>query len=195
MGYYRMLGFGDRDRLKLLESFACAAAPRLHAIIGIDGQQAVAIATGLRHSCRMGRTDPTKRLVVFHSGGKGLPECKSTMARVDQRGRKKRLRHELLDITTFVRTDDTRAGWRHAITHLVASGAEDQFGMVFHLGGVADPSDIGGDFDVLLPMIGDQTLVVMLDTRRDRAPVARRYRAMVEQEGWNGIKIGGLAVL
>jgi len=191
--YYRMLGFGDRDRLKLLESLAIAAAPRLHAIVGLHGQMTVALAQGVRHSCRMGHVDPTKRLLCFHWGcGSELQDCKGTLAWIDQRARKQRRRHELLDITSFVRTEEVRDGWQHAITQLVAAGAESQFGLLFHLGG-GQSADIAGDFDVLLPMIGDDTLVVLCDVRT--GGVAKRYREMVEREGWNGIKIGGLAVL
>lgn len=189
---YKMLGFSHRDRLMLLDQFAYAAHPRLHAIIGIGAELTIAVANGIRRSCRKCRLDPSKRALCFHWGGHGLQECKAKLAQVDQRHRKRRLRHELLDVTSFVKSADTRDGWRHAITQLVAADREGQFGMVLHLGeGGAD--DIAGDFDVMMPMIGDATLLLL--RCEQRAGPMQYYDRMLRQEGWNGIIVGGLAVL
>jgi len=189
---YQMLGFRHRDRLTLLDHLAYAAHPRLHAIIGIGAELTIAVANGLKRSCRQNRIDPSKRVLCFHWGGHGLQECKATLARVDQRGRKRRLRHELLDITSFIKTGDARDGWRHAVTQLVVAERDGQFGMIVHLGeGRAD--DIAGDFDVMMPMIGDATLLLLRCEQRD-GPM-HYYDHMVRQEGWNGIIVCGLAVL
>ena len=113
------------------------------------------------------------------------------------RQRPGRRRRAFLDVAHFHALEerdspDPRASWQEAVERLVVSDPTLRFGLVVHYGA---PSglDILRDFRVVEPLVAEDVVVVLM--KPAVASSAARVRAMVGEQGWHSIFIGGFALL